>query len=328
MWLRGLGLALLVWSPGVLHAIHGEGPCSTPSLKDGYFVPVQDSYPHGTLINYSCDTGYKPTVEGWWATSQCENGEWSDEPQCVVMTACPRPAISNAIFDHNSKQWYENESIIQINCAEGYSLNNQRNTVSCANGTWSLVLVCQKHPLACDPPPKVSNAVIIHQKYKEVFPELSKVNYHCKDGFLTEDKESQKSVKCEAGRWSEVPNCIDICGDHPQVPNGVVVEEERRYLKYQCRDYYKLVGSDTVVCHSDGTWSEVPRCKEDFCLLRAGDHSDLILTIDKYFRNGEAQWLDCVDKWSFPNYSEVRCINGELQASRCCNRVQIQTGIC
>ncbi|XP_047224155.1 complement factor H-like isoform X3 [Girardinichthys multiradiatus] len=221
MWLRGLGLALLVWSPGVLHAIHGEGPCSTPSLKDGYFVPVQDSYPHGTLINYSCDTGYKPTVEGWWATSQCENGEWSDEPQCVASSAKP--------------------------------------------GT----------------------------------------------------KETQPSSAS-----------IDICGDHPQVPNGVVVEEERRYLKYQCRDYYKLVGSDTVVCHSDGTWSEVPRCKEDFCLLRAGDHSDLILTIDKYFRNGEAQWLDCVDKWSFPNYSEVRCINGELQASRCCNRVQIQTGIC
>ncbi|MEQ2227291.1 hypothetical protein ILYODFUR_036196, partial [Ilyodon furcidens] len=123
------------------------------------------------------------------------------------VTACPRPAIPNAKFDHNSKHWYENGSIIQINCAEGYSLNNQSNTVSCANGTWSPVLVCQKHPRACDPPPYVSHAVIIHQKYKEVFPELSKVDYHCKDGFLTEDKESKKSVKCEAGRWSEVPNC-------------------------------------------------------------------------------------------------------------------------
>ncbi|MEQ2250327.1 hypothetical protein ILYODFUR_038862, partial [Ilyodon furcidens] len=108
----------------------------------------------------------------------------------------------------------------------------------------------------------------------------------------------------------------NICGDHPQVPNGVVVEEERHYLKYQCPNYYKLVGSDTVVCQSDGTWSEVPRCEEDFCLLRAGDYSDLKLTIDKFLRNEETQALDCVDKWHFPNYSVVRCINGQLQVSR------------
>ncbi|MED6285836.1 hypothetical protein CHARACLAT_033300, partial [Characodon lateralis] len=109
----------------------------------------------------------------------------------------------------------------------------------------------------------------------------------------------------------------DICGNRPEVPNGVVVEEGQSYLKYQCPDYYKLVGSDTVVCQSDRTWSEVPRCKEDFCLLRAGDRSDLKLTIDKYFRNGETQEVDCVDKWVFPNYSVVQCINGQLQVSRC-----------
>ncbi|MEQ2256080.1 hypothetical protein ILYODFUR_020681, partial [Ilyodon furcidens] len=180
MWLRGLGLALLVWSPGVLHAIHGEGPCSTPSLKDGYFVPVQDSYPHGTLIKYSCDTGYKLTAEGWWATSQCENGEWSDEPQCVGETACLRPAIPNAIFNYSSKHWLEDGSMIQINCNEGYSLNNPTDPlIRCTNGIWSPVLVCQKHPDACGPPPNVPNAVVIHQKYKELFP----------------------------GSWSEGPNC-------------------------------------------------------------------------------------------------------------------------
>ncbi|MEQ2313135.1 hypothetical protein AMECASPLE_038475, partial [Ameca splendens] len=105
----------------------------------------------------------------------------------------------------------------------------------------------------------------------------------------------------------------DVCGDRPQIPN--VVEEERHYLKYKCPDYYKLVGPDTVVCYSNGTWSEVPRCQEDFCLLRPGDYSDLELTINKYLRNGEQQVVECADKWKFRNYSMVRCINGQLQVA-------------
>lgn len=106
MWLDGLGFALLVWMPAVLHGTYirsarkaadiiaencmlycavaaVQEPCSAPNLKDGYFIPVQESYTHDESITYSCDAGYKPRTEGWWATITCDNGEWSDDPQCV-----------------------------------------------------------------------------------------------------------------------------------------------------------------------------------------------------------------------------------------------------
>lgn len=57
--------------------------CGAPSLNDGYFVPVQVTYSHETNLTYACRNGHKPAVEGWWATSTCQNGRWSHEPQCI-----------------------------------------------------------------------------------------------------------------------------------------------------------------------------------------------------------------------------------------------------
>lgn len=53
--------------------------CSPPALTNGYFVPQQD----GRTLTYSCETGFKPVVEGWWATSTCQKGEWTHTPRCV-----------------------------------------------------------------------------------------------------------------------------------------------------------------------------------------------------------------------------------------------------
>lgn len=50
------------------------------------------------------------------------------------------------------------------------------------------------------------------------------------------------------------------CGPNPIIPYAVV-EVERNYLRYRCDDYHTLVGSDTVVCHSDRSWSRQPVCK-------------------------------------------------------------------
>lgn len=57
--------------------------CHTPRLKKGYIVPEQERYDHNFTITYACDSGHKPAVEGWWATSKCQNGFWSPLPECI-----------------------------------------------------------------------------------------------------------------------------------------------------------------------------------------------------------------------------------------------------
>lgn len=58
-------------------------PCPAPKLVGGYFVHEQETYSHEDHLIYACDNGYKPAVEGWWATSTCHNGTWSHTPQCM-----------------------------------------------------------------------------------------------------------------------------------------------------------------------------------------------------------------------------------------------------
>ncbi|XP_076601153.1 uncharacterized protein LOC143329231 [Chaetodon auriga] len=82
---------------------------------------------------------------------------------------------------------------------------------------------------------------------------------------------------------------ISNCGDHPVVPDGVVVQTDRLFLKYRCNAFYTQVGSDTVVCHSDGSWSQLPVCKDTFCVLDPAQYAEYNIKIPatEYLKDGE-----------------------------------------
>ncbi|XP_037537534.1 complement factor H-related protein 1 [Nematolebias whitei] len=346
MWLRCLGFALLLWIPGELHAQSAQKPCSAPSLDKGFCLPVQESYPHETHITYACDNGYKPIVEGWWATITCQNGTWSHDPQCIDETACVSPTIPNAKNIQSSSVIYKNGQIFEIKCNKGYVSKKQQNSPQCKNGTWISVPICEKSPTACREPPNIPNAVIIHQKHQEVFDMGSEVEYQCRDGYVTQDKNTKKSISCNNGTWTEGPLCkppsssmsdeddikppfvpIENCGKVPQVPNGEQDKHENIHLKYTCGYFYKLEGPEIVVCQSNGEWSEIPTCRDDFCEINTAEHPDLINVGVKSIKNGKTEQMKCKDVYVFPNYSVVKCNNGKLEKSACCNTFQINTGV-
>ncbi|XP_041804871.1 coagulation factor XIII B chain-like [Chelmon rostratus] len=186
MWARCLRFVLLVWFPGVLHGQSAALPCPAPTLNGGYFVPENETYAHETKLTYACEKGLKPAAEVWWATSTCQNGKWSHEPQCIGSSTTPG-----------------------------------------SNG-------------------------------RESIPNVMPISY---------------------------------CGAHPVVPNGVVVQAERSFLKYQCNAFYTQVGLDTVVCHSDGSWSELPICKEAFCVLDPANYpgSTILIPAVEYLKEGEGR---------------------------------------
>ncbi|XP_030578804.1 complement factor H-related protein 1-like isoform X2 [Archocentrus centrarchus] len=137
MCLRSLGFVLILF-PGVLQA---QG-CDAPRLLHGNFLPKQQTYSDGTTITYACDNGYKPAVEGWWATSTCQHGTWSHEPQCIGESSCLPPTIPKAKYPENSNGWYEDGSTLRITCEAGFEHKNQNTTTTCGNGNWSPVPVC------------------------------------------------------------------------------------------------------------------------------------------------------------------------------------------
>ncbi|XP_075954644.1 complement factor H-related protein 1-like [Anarhichas minor] len=345
MYIRYLGFGLLIWFPGALHAQHATPSCSAPRLDGGFFSPKQETYSDETALTYTCNDGRKPTVKGWWATSTCLNGTWSPEPQCIDEKACIAPDIPNAQYIEKSG-WYNDGHKIRITCNEGYDPKDHDVTTTCINGKWSSVPVCEKNIHACGEPPQIPHAVIILQGYQEFFAADTTVQYECEDGYTVEGGDAKKYVYCIAGNWTEGPVCrtsttsgsnerdgrplytkVEHCGAYPNVPNGDVVQQNDEFLKYQCNAFYTQVGSDTVKCYNNGSWSQLPICQTAFCSLHPADPvwKNLRLSGVEYIKEGEKKYISCIRQDFF---SLVKCINGETVSTRCCDRYYHYYGRC
>ncbi|KAM9719548.1 uncharacterized protein ACNS7B_020329 [Menidia menidia] len=121
---------------------------------------------------------------------------------------------------------------------------------------------------------------------------------------------------------------VDNCGQFPVVKDGVNYQVGNCSLKYECVKYYKLEGSENVVCYSDGTWSQIPTCRANYCSVNTTNYDDLKSTGVAFIANGSTKRLECVDKFQSQNYALVKCEDGKLNISKCCNMVQINTNTC
>ncbi|KAM7401049.1 hypothetical protein PAMA_005311 [Pampus argenteus] len=339
MCIRYFGFFLLICFPGVLHgnAQSAALSCSAPKLDDGYFVPEGDAYAHETKLVYACDEGYKPVVDGWWAESTCQNGKWSHEPLCIDENACFMPDIRNGKHKQEEKGWYADGSVMEITCDKGYEIKRRNATPTCRNGKWISESVCKKSRQACGEPPKVSHAVVINQGYQDVFAEDSEVQYECEDGFTAET--DTKTIICRAGTWTAAPTCsreriysttTDKCGRPPTVPGGEIVEANKLFLKYQCNSFYKQLGHPNVVCYSDGTWSKLPTCKANFCVVDTAEYPYLVSDGIKYIADRQNMRFDCVKlpKWYFQHYSVGYCTARTIHFTECCNFTEHTLGMC
>ncbi|XP_014886012.1 complement factor H-like isoform X1 [Poecilia latipinna] len=205
MCVRSLGFVLLAWLPGFLHA---QTACGPPRLTDGYFVPQRKNYNHGQTLTYSCETGFKPVVEGWWATSTCQNGKWTPTPQCIDSSACLPPAIENGKYKEAQRGWYENQDEITITCEDGFDMRLRSGRIHCSNGRWSPPPVCERSSDACDEPDKIPHAVIINQEPKEAYGQNYQLEYQCEDGYTTGQANNRGSITCQTGTWTEAQSCI------------------------------------------------------------------------------------------------------------------------
>ncbi|XP_061587261.1 coagulation factor XIII B chain-like isoform X2 [Cololabis saira] len=217
MLVRFLGFVLLAVLPGALHA-QEDLSCAPPVLNGGYFSPKLNKYSKETLT-YSCDTGKKPVVEGWWATATCQDGIWSPEPQCIDERSCIPPIIPNRKYVETQNGWYEERHIITVQCDNGYELQSQGkgSNIKCNNGKWSHLPVCEKRQNACDMPPKIRNAVIVGQEPQEVFAASSELKYECEEGYDTGTAATRRRVVCQDGTWTQGPACRQVrpCGMKP-----------------------------------------------------------------------------------------------------------------
>ncbi|KAL6489756.1 hypothetical protein MHYP_G00001010 [Metynnis hypsauchen] len=297
--------------------------CKRPPLRDGFLVPRQDSYEHGTKVSYGCNTGLKPVVETWWGELLCGNGEWSHTPHCVPSSNCIAPVVPHAT-PKPSQVSYPSKSTVTFVCDKGYEFELEEKQAACENGEWGPLPTCKRKRNACDAPSHVPNA-LIKQPYRDTFDEGETITYLCKEGYEFKGKDTST---CERSRWDHTPKCepkvvrpaishVADCGEYPPIRNGNF-DVSAYALTFRCYSRYQLRGPTQVMCLS-GQWSEVPVCVAGSDPSRpvpayVGNCGDLP-TIEHgdatKDRDGLALIVRCAQFYKLEGPKEVRCVDNK-----------------
>ncbi|XP_073347936.1 complement factor H-like isoform X2 [Pagrus major] len=325
------------WSPKPQCIV--EEACIPPEIPNAKYTESPTGwYEDGLKIRITCDEAYE--LKNRDATALCTNGSWSSVPVCErSVDACGEPPqVPHAVIvDHRYQELFAADTELQYECEDGYTAEGAGNdkTIVCIAGAWTKGPTCS----SAAAPGTGQGGSTEGATGGEHTPSPGSGTQPAGGGLGVDDctgttpstghggGTSGSSLQPAGGGSSTTsdsngrdsrPSFIEIfhCGPYPTIANGAVVEAERNYLKYGCADYHTLVGSDTVVCYSDGTWSQLPVCEEESCVLNPARYRDLKLSRLQRLREGEGRRFSCV--WDY-YISDVWCINGVITHTQCCN---------
>ncbi|XP_053398307.1 CUB and sushi domain-containing protein 1-like [Mercenaria mercenaria] len=226
--------------------------CGTVTPADG--IANGSSTTYGTVLSIECNTGY--VLSGATVTECQANSEWTDEPLCNP-NDCGVAAPANGQASTPLGTTYTQEAA--ISCDPGYDLDGP-SVLVCTETAWNDTVTCVIQDCG-DPAPDNGSAVIpVATTYGEV------AIISCDTGFTLN---GVNFITCEDGAtWSSTPTCeINDCGDlTPQ--NGSRSAGPTTYtssLTIACDTGFDLVGSASITCQADSTWTEYPTCDPKDC---------------------------------------------------------------
>ncbi|XP_019620833.1 PREDICTED: uncharacterized protein LOC109467329 [Branchiostoma belcheri] len=211
------------------------------------------------VATFTCDTGYD-LVGSSSLTCQADTTWSGASPTCTGMT-CPlltAPA-NGAVIGTNFYQ-----DVATFTCDTGYDLVGS-STITCqADATWSgAAPTCTRKecPLLTAP---TNGAVTGSNFYQDV------ATFTCDSGY---DLVGGSTITCQAdATWSgAVPTCTrNQCPLLTAPTNGAVTGSNfyQDVVTFTCDSGYNLVGSSTLTCQADATWSAAaPTCTLNQCPL-------------------------------------------------------------
>uniref|UniRef100_A0A4W2EAT7 Sushi domain-containing protein n=1 Tax=Bos indicus x Bos taurus TaxID=30522 RepID=A0A4W2EAT7_BOBOX len=249
-------------------------PFNYPVLKHGrLYYSYRGYFP--VLVNqqflYKCDQYFVPPSQHSWDYLTCTAEGWSPEESCLK---CFFNNLGNRYTPSSEKKCLQGETV-RVRCYEGYSLQNNQNTMTCTESGWSPPPRCIQ---SCDRP------VFENTRAKSDgtwFRLNDRLDYECLNGYENRDGHTTVSIVCGQDGWSnkQTPLFFDN-GDITSLlqsvnPPGMIVE-------YQCQAYYELRGDRNVVCQN-GEWSEPPKCLGKQCNYPVIKHGRLYHSYRKYF---------------------------------------------
>ncbi|XP_069401391.1 complement factor H-related protein 4-like isoform X3 [Ovis canadensis] len=227
--------------------------------SDGTWFKLNDS------LDYECLDGYETRDGRTTGSIVCGQDGWSDKAACYGQ--CIFNYLENGHNPHHEEKYLQGETVT-VRCYEGYSLQNDQNTMNCTESGWSPPPRCIRVKTCSKSEIRIENGFLSESAF--MYPLNKQTEYKCKPGYVTADGKTSGLITCLQNGWSAQPVCINSkgkCGPPPPIDNGDItsllqsVYPPGYTAEYQCQLYYELRGNRNIVCQN-GEWSEPPKCLE------------------------------------------------------------------
>ncbi|XP_076811336.1 P-selectin-like [Clavelina lepadiformis] len=288
--------------------------CPRPTKpKHGGFTPEQANYEIGAKVTFFCTNDNSPSESH---TLTCmESGQWSGkEPSCdgTVGDSCvtpPTPAFGDF---QPGLDLYTMGTRIHYFCPQPYQLRGERELVCFPNGKWS-------YPFpTCGPPRCLRPDSPDHGSFgpdQTIYKPGATIWFQCDHPYVIE---GDKDFAClQNGYWSGYfPTCKAQCSKPKQPTRGSIFLSKSTYevgeeVHFSCRINYRLKGAKTIICLSDGTWSnEEPICEAPDCrpLVRP-KHGTFGPNLPSY-PQGTSVWFGCEFSYVLKGVKDIVCQEG------------------
>ncbi|XP_077015480.1 seizure 6-like protein [Tamandua tetradactyla] len=234
-----------------------KGHCYEPYIQNGNFTTSDPTYNIGTLVEFTCDPGH--SLDQGPAIIECINVRdpyWNDtEPLCRAMCGGELSAVAGVVLSPNWPEPYvEGEDCIwKIHVGEEKRIFLD---IQLLNLSSSDILTVYDGDEAM---PHVLGQYLGNsgpQKLYSSTPDLT-IQFHSDPAGLIFGK-GQGFIM----NYIEVSR-NDSCSDLPEIQNGWKTTSHTELVRgaritYQCDPGYDIVGSDTLTCQWDLSWSSDP----------------------------------------------------------------------
>ncbi|XP_031513280.1 coagulation factor XIII B chain isoform X3 [Papio anubis] len=296
--------------------------CSSLRLiENGYFHPVKQTYEEGDVIQFFCHENYYLSGSD---LIQCYNFGWYPEsPVCEGRrNRCPPPPlpINSKIQTHSTT--YRHGEIVHIECELNFVIHGSEE-IRCENGKWTEPPKCIENNENCKHPPVVMNGAVADGLLAS-YAVGSSVEYRCNEYYLLR---GSKISRCEQGKWSSPPVCLEPCTVNVDYMNRNNIEMKWKYegkvlhgdlIDFVCKQGYDLspltpLSELSVQCNRGEVKYPLCTSKESKGMCTSPPlikHGDIISSIVDTYENGSSVEYRCFDHHFLQGSREAYCLEG------------------
>ncbi|XP_078662291.1 sushi, von Willebrand factor type A, EGF and pentraxin domain-containing protein 1-like [Branchiostoma floridae x Branchiostoma belcheri] len=268
-----------------------------PELRPPADGTMQGCNSYQGVARFTCNPGYGLVGE---ASVTCQaDGTWSSSAPVCSALPCPSPEVP----EHGTMTGYiAYKEAVRFFCDTGYNLVGATSILCRVDGTWSgTVPTCTlvHCPVLTSPS---DGTMTGGNSYQEV------LQFSCNSGYYLV---GDTAITCQAdGTWTgSAPTCAAVECPALTTPDDGAMTGTNFYpavVHFACNDGYVLVGSHTLTCQADATWSgTAPTCTLVQCPAMVAPANGAVSGSNYY---GDEAQFSCSSGYEIFGSSTISCL--------------------